>query len=78
MENEKKVYAYDSDRDIKIERNCRNCEFKAGNACLGEGKRIDNGSVTYGMSLNDAVKMFPNGCDNFEISYLAYASASIV
>ncbi|SFL44307.1 hypothetical protein SAMN05216390_1295 [Lachnospiraceae bacterium KH1T2] len=77
MENTKVVYEYDSNLNLKIERNCKNCEFNAGNRCMGEGRRIDNGAETYGMPLSETTNMFPNGCDDFGISYMAYVNASV-
>lgn len=35
---------------------------------MGYGKRIDNGKYTYGMPIDDAIKMFPDGCEDWEIS----------
>lgn len=56
----------------KTEKSCDNCEFNAGVACMGYGERKDNGKYTYGMSIEEAEKMFPNGCKDWGISYGAY------
>lgn len=51
---------------------CDTCEFNAGRVCMGTGTRLDNGELTYGMPLEEAVKMFPNGCKDWGISLLAF------
>lgn len=56
----------------KTERNCSTCEFNFGTVCAGYGKRTDNGEDTYGMIMDDAIAMFPNGCDDWGISFDAF------
>ena len=58
--------------DKLVEQNCETCEFNFGNVCAGHGTRTDNGEDTYGMEMYDAVKMFPNGCDDYGISLDAF------
>jgi hypothetical protein len=55
-----------------VEQNCLTCEFNFGDVCAGHGARIDNGKDTYGMSIEEAYKMFSNGCDDFGISLDAF------
>lgn len=57
-------------KDVK--KCCSTCEFNAGIACMGYAKRTDNGEYTYGMSIEDAENMFPNGCSDWGISLSAY------
>lgn len=57
---------------MKAEKSCAICEFNAGIACMGYGKRTDNNKDTYGMPIEDAEKMFPDGCDDWGISLSAY------
>lgn len=52
---------------MKIKKNCKSCEFY-NSVCMGYGKRIDNGKYTYGMPIDEAIKMFPDGCEDWEIS----------
>ena len=33
---------------------------------------IDNGEDKYGMPIEEAMEMFPNGCDEYSISYAFY------
>lgn len=58
--------------DILIEENCDTCEFNAGTVCMGYGTRLDNGMDTYGMPMEEAEKMFSNGCGDYGISLEAY------
>ncbi|MBQ2882723.1 MAG: hypothetical protein IJE43_02965 [Alphaproteobacteria bacterium] len=59
---------------MNAKKECDNCEFNAGTVCMGFGKRIDNGNDTYGMPIEEAKKMFPNGCDDWGISLNAFSS----
>ena len=56
----------------KTERCCGTCEFNAGVVCMGSGKRTDNGKDIYGMPIEDAMNMFPNGCEDWGISLSAF------
>ena len=47
---------------------CYTCEFNFGDVCAGRGLRVDNGKDVYGMKIEDTVKMFPNGCEDYGIS----------
>lgn len=51
---------------------CATCEFNGAVVCMGYGKRIDNGELTYGMSIEEAEKMFPQGCSDWGISLGAF------
>ena len=57
---------------MKPKKGCDTCEFNAGIACMGYGRRTDNDEYTYGMKIEDAEKMFPNGCNDWEISFAAF------
>lgn len=57
----------------KTKKCCATCEFNAGAVCMGYGKRTDNDKDTYGMKIEEAAKMFPNGCDDWGISLEAYS-----
>ena len=61
-----------------IERSCDTCEFNFGNVCAGSGTRNDNGKNTYGMSIEDAKKMFPEGCKDYGISLYAFIEQEIM
>lgn len=56
----------------KTEKCCATCEFNAGNVCMGSGIRTDNGENTYGMKMEEAEKMFPDGCEDWGISLNAF------
>lgn len=58
--------------DKLVEQNCSTCEFNFGDVCAGHGTRADNGQDTYGMSMEDVEKMFPDGCDDYGISFDAF------
>ncbi len=62
--------AYRGDR--LIEKNCSTCEFNFGVVCASHGVRLDNGLDTYGMSIDLSCDMFPNGCDEWEISFESF------
>lgn len=51
---------------------CETCEFNAGIVCMGYGKRKDNKQNTYGMPIEEAKKMFPDGCSDWGISFNSY------
>lgn len=63
----KRMKANPGDKLVKM--CCDNCEFNFGVVCAGYGTRTDNGKETYGMSMDEAIKMFPDGCDDFGISF---------
>jgi hypothetical protein len=54
--------------DKLVPQNCDSCEFNFGEVCAGYGKRTDNGKPTYGMPMEEAQKMFPEGCEDWGIS----------
>lgn len=56
----------------KIKQCCNTCEFNFGTVCAGYGTRTDNNEPTYGMPMEEAEKMFPNGCEDYGISFKAY------
>ncbi|MHC1694945.1 MAG: hypothetical protein AB9835_06690 [Eubacteriales bacterium] len=58
--------------DKLVDRNCSTCEFNFGDVCAGHGVRNDNGEDTYGMPIEEADKMFPDGCDDFGISLASF------
>lgn len=58
--------------DKFVEENCYNCEFNFGNVCAGHGINVDNGKDPYPMPMEQAIAMFPEGCENFGISLEAF------
>ena len=58
--------------DKLIETSCNNCEFNFGTVCVGHTIRKDNGKDTYGMPMEEAIEMFPKGCEDFGISLKAF------
>lgn len=58
-------------KDI-LKSGCNICEFNSGMVCAGYAKCKDNGKYTYGMPIDESSKMFPNGCDDYEMSFLFY------
>lgn len=58
--------------DKKVERSCSTCEFNFGDVCAGHGTRLDNKEDTYGMPIEDTIKMFDDGCDDYGISLDAF------
>lgn len=56
----------------EIKKCCANCESNFGNVCAGSGKRTDNGESTYGMPMNEAETMFPDGCESYGYSLHAF------
>lgn len=60
---------------MKTKKNCESCEFYS-QVCMGYGKRPDNGEYTYGMPIDKAIKMFPNGCSDWGISLGTYIEES--
>lgn len=58
--------------DKLVEQSCATCEFNFGTVCAGYGTRTDNGKNTYGMPMDEAEKMFPDGCEDYGISLDAF------
>ena len=61
---------------MKIERCCGTCEMcmpndKGDLVCAG-GMQLPDGRFLYGMSIEEKEKLFPNGCDDYEIGFCAY------
>ena len=52
----------------KLKPSCDSCKFNFGTVCAGSGIRTDNGENTYGMPMDVARKMFPDGCRDYGIS----------
>lgn len=52
---------------MKTNKSCETCEFYS-QVCMGYGKRTDNVKYTYGMPIEETIKMFPNGCSDWGIS----------
>lgn len=59
------------------ERSCTTCEFNNYVVCMGSGRRTDNGENTYGMPIEEAMEMFPNGCEDYGISLLDFIDDEI-
>lgn len=55
-----------------VEKSCLTCEFNFGDVCAGHGVRTDNAQDTYGMSMEEAQKMFLDGCNDYGISLDAF------
>lgn len=55
-----------------VEKSCLTCEFNFGDVCAGHGVRTDNGQDTYGMDIEEARKMFLDGCEDYGISLDAF------
>lgn len=66
----RRMKAYPGDK--LIEQSCETCEFNCGSVCAGYGTRIDNGEKTYGMPMDEAEEMFPQGCEDYGISLGAF------
>lgn len=58
--------------EIFVEVNCKTCEFNFGEVCAGHSQRPDNGETTYGMPMEKAYELFPNGCEDYGISLDAF------
>lgn len=58
--------------DKLVEKNCDTCEFNFGEICAGHGTRADSKADTYGMPMELAKEMFPDGCDDYGISLDAF------
>lgn len=58
--------------DKLVKKSCETCEFNFGNVCAEHGKRTDNGNDTYGMQMEEAEEMFPDGCEDYGISLSAF------
>ena len=56
-----------------LKKSCTTCEFNFGTVCAGYGTRTDNNEPTYGMPMEEAEKMLPNGCEDYGISAEAFA-----
>lgn len=54
-----------------VKKSCDTCEFY-NTACMGSGIRTDNNESTCGMPIEEAMKMFPNGCEDWGISLEAF------
>lgn len=51
---------------------CDTCELNNMIVCMGSTKRTDNGENTYGMPIEEAKEMFPEGCIEWELSYRSF------
>ena len=57
---------------VLVPMSCDICEYNMGVVCAGTGKRLDNGEEKYGMPIEEAQAMFPNGCDEYSIAFHAF------
>ena len=48
-------------------KSCKTCEFNFYNngICAGHGTIKNSQTDTYGMEISETMKLFPNGCDNW-------------
>lgn len=51
-------------------KNCFTCQLNMG-VCAGHGK-INDEKDTYGLNIEETIKLFPNGCDDYEISFESF------
>lgn len=59
----------------EVKKSCDTCEF-LNTVCMGHGVRTDNNESTYGMPIEEAKKMFPNGCSDWGVSLEYYNGCS--
>lgn len=53
-------------------KSCETCEFNFGVVCAGSGTRTDDGENTYGSTIEEMIKMFPDGCSDWGVSLNAF------
>ena len=53
---------------VYIDAECSNCELNAGKVCMGYGT-MEDGTYTYGKPIEELTKVFPGGCDGWEVSF---------
>lgn len=60
---------------MAVQKSCETCEFcmpaNEDLVCAG-GTPLPNGSDTYGMKIEETEKLFPHGCDNWEMSFRSF------
>lgn len=57
-----------------IKKSCKNCEF----AMSGNGQIICSGrSDDYGRNITELIKLFPDGCEEWEISFNEFQKLDI-
>lgn len=49
---------------METKKSCETCEFY-NSVCMGYGKRTDTGEYTYGMPIEEAIRMFLGGCSDW-------------
>ena len=69
---------------MSVKKCCDTCEFcfpeqggiktKSGLICAGRGIRKDNGELTYDSDIAEMETMFPDGCEDWGISFNAFMS----
>lgn len=63
---------------MNLEKCCNTCEFcMIGDdnktlVCAGHNDAFGNGKDTYGMPVKETKKLFPNGCCDYEISFMHF------
>lgn len=57
---------------VLVPMECASCTSNMGVVCAGYGKRIDNGEDKYGMPIEKAMELYPNGCEEYSISMMSY------
>lgn len=60
---------------MKAKKCCDTCEFKFygdDGICAGHGTIENSTKDTYGMKIKETKELFPNGCDNWGISFEAF------
>ena len=66
---------------MKTEKCCGSCELcmpnnKGDLICAG-GIDLPDGRNTYGMSIEETEKIFPNGCEDYEISFHCFMDEAL-
>ena len=58
-------------------KNCDNCEFNVGPVCAASDTNPETGENMYGCPIDEAKRLFPNGCADWELSFTVSSTTSI-
>mgnify|MGYP001067889732 CR=1 FL=1 len=58
--------------DKLIKKSCLTCKYNFGPVCASHGDVMLNNKDLYGQSIDECIKNFPDGCDDWVISFSAF------
>lgn len=60
---------------MPFSKSCETCGLLIDNTCAGHTLSPKDGKDIYGLSYSEVSKLFPNGCEDWELSFTLFCKA---